>query len=108
MTREELLKSCILDQYHTVKDFAVALGLPYTTIDGILRRGVMNARVENMILICERLGISLDALIDGKLEPRQRPAVLSAQEMNVIDKYRDLPNYDKETVDFLLNRQPPK
>ena len=47
MTREELLKSYILKQYRTVKDFSVAIGLPYTTIDGILRRGVMNTRVEN-------------------------------------------------------------
>ena len=76
MTREELLKSYILKQYRTVKDFSVAIGLPYTTIDGILRRGVMNTRVENMIRVCQFLGISLDALVaalsrilTGRLSP---------------------------------------
>ena len=69
MTREELLKSYILKQYRTVKDFSVAIGLPYTTIDGILRRGVMNTRVENMIRVCQFLGISLDALVAGRIEP---------------------------------------
>lgn len=43
MTREDLLKDYILKNYRTVKDFSVSSGLPYTTVDGILRRGVMNA-----------------------------------------------------------------
>ena len=105
MTREELLKTCILDHYKTVKDFAVAIGLPYTTVDGIMRRGVMNARVENMIRICEHLGISLDALIDGKLKPRNITPSITMQDASVLDKYRNLPASDKETVDFLLDRQ---
>mgnify|MGYP001037549278 CR=1 FL=1 len=69
MTREELLKSYILKQYRTVKDFSVAIGLPYTTIDGILRRGVMNTRVENMIRVCQFLGIALSRILTGRLSP---------------------------------------
>ena len=93
MTREELLKSYILKQYRTVKDFSVAIGLPYTTIDGILRRGVMNTRVENMIRVCQFLGISLDALVAGRID-----------DVSALEKYHNLPASDKETVDFVLNR----
>ena len=99
MTREELLKSYILKQYRTVKDFSVAIGLPYTTIDGILRRGVMNTRVENMIRVCQFLGISLDALVAGRIEPS-----FSIDDVSALEKYHNLPASDKETVDFVLNR----
>ena len=96
MTREELLKSHILKQYRTVKDFSVAIGLPYTTIDGILRRGVMNTRVENMIRVCQFLGISLDALVAGRIEPYSDRPSFSIDDVSAAS--------DKETVDFVLNR----
>lgn len=94
MTREELLKSYILKQYRTVKDFSVAIGLPYTTIDGILRRGVMNTRVEN----------SLDALVAGRIEPYSDRPSFSIDDVSALEKYHNLPASDKETVDFVLNR----
>ena len=98
MTREELLKSYILKQYRTVKDFSVAIGLPYTTIDGILRRGVMNTRV------CQFLGISLDALVAGRIEPYSDRPSFSIDDVSALEKYHNLPASDKETVDFVLNR----
>lgn len=104
MTREELLKSYILKQYRTVKDFSVAIGLPYTTIDGILRRGVMNTRVENMIRVCQFLGISLDALVAGRIEPYSDRPSFSIDDVSALEKYHNLPASDKETVDFVLNR----
>ena len=104
MTREELLKSYILKQYRTVKDFSVAIGLPYTTIDGILRRGVMNTRVENMIRVCQFLGISLDALVSGRIEPYSDRPSFSIDDVSALEKYHNLPASDKETVDFVLNR----
>lgn len=75
MTREELLKSYILKQYRTVKDFSVAIGLPYTTIDGILRRGVMNTRVETAYVSFSEshwmllLPGALSRILTGRLSP---------------------------------------
>ena len=65
MTREELLKSYILKQYRTVKDFSVAIGLPYTTIDGILRRGVSFSESHWMLL----LPGALSRILTGRLSP---------------------------------------
>ena len=83
MTREELLKSYILKQYRTVKDFSVAIGLPYTTIDGILRRGVMNTRVENMIRVCQFLGISLPGALSRILTGRLSPSTMYPRWKNI-------------------------
>lgn len=108
MTREDLLKDYILKNYRTVKDFSVSSGLPYTTVDGILRRGVMNARVENMIKLCQFLGISLDALVAGQISPYSDTPAFSIEDVAALEKYHQLPESDRETVDFVLNRQAKK
>lgn len=108
MTREDLLKDYILKNYRTVKDFSVASGLPYTTVDGILRRGVMNARVENMIKLCQFLGISLDALVAGQIAPYSDTPAFSIEDVAALEKYHQLPESDRETVDFVLNRRAKK
>ena len=67
MTIEERLKELILLRYHTVKDFSKVIGLSYSTVDSILRRGVANSGVSNIIKICKELGISADELAEGKI-----------------------------------------
>ena len=69
VSTEENLKALILSKYGTVKDFAAAVRLPYTTVDTIIRRGITKASVNNIILICQKLGISADELAKGKLTP---------------------------------------
>lgn len=66
MNREEKLKTMIIKRFGTVKEFSRAVGLPYTTIRSILERGIFNAKLENVIIICKGLGISSEELIDQK------------------------------------------
>lgn len=66
MNREEKLKELIIKKFGTVKEFSRAIHLPYTTIRSILERGVFNAKLENVILICKGLGITSEELIDQK------------------------------------------
>ena len=67
MTREELLKDYILKQYKSVREFCMANNYPYSTVDSIFKRGMMNSSVSIMISICDRLGIDLESLIDGEI-----------------------------------------
>ena len=67
MTIEEKLKDLILSKYKSVREFTIAIDMPYTTIDSIFRRGVGNSSVSNVIKICKALGISADELADGKI-----------------------------------------
>ena len=105
MTREDLLRAHILSRYHTIQNFITSFGLQRTTVYGILQRGVLNARLENVYQICECLGISLDALISNRITLLQTLPSLSVQDANALRKYHSLSASDKEIVDFLLDRQ---
>lgn len=63
MKREDHLKSIILQRFGTIKEFSRAIDLPYTTIRSILERGISNAKLGNVITICNGLGISTESLI---------------------------------------------
>ena len=69
MTIEEKLKALILSRYHSIREFTITIDMPYTTIDSIFRRGIGNSSVTNVIKICKALGISVDALADGRIVP---------------------------------------
>ncbi len=68
MTKEELLKHYILSKYTSIKEFANAIELPYGTVDGVIRRGILNSGTDNVAKVCSALGISIDALLQGRIE----------------------------------------
>ena len=72
MTIEEKLKKYILDNYKSLRNFVKTSGIdvPYSTIDGIFKRGIGCASIDNVFKICDALGISADALIDGQILPK--------------------------------------
>ena len=74
MTVEEKLKDLILKRYYSVREFTTAVDIPYTTVYSIFKRGVGNSSVNNVIKICKALGISADALADGKIVPIDKRA----------------------------------
>ena len=69
MTIEQKLKDLILKRYHSIREFTIAIDIPYTTMDSIFRRGIGNSSVTNVIKICKALRISVDALADGEIVP---------------------------------------
>ena len=67
---EDELKKLILEKYNSLRNFAIKIDIPYTTIDSILKRGIANSNVSNVIKICKALDISSDKLIDeGRIIP---------------------------------------
>lgn len=69
MTTETQLKNLILSRYRSIREFTIAVDIPYTTIDSIFRRGIGNSSVSTIIKICKALGISADELAEGRLTP---------------------------------------
>ncbi|MCG0747374.1 LexA family transcriptional regulator [Lactiplantibacillus plantarum] len=63
MNKEEYLKDLIEIKYGNVKSFSEHAGLKYTTVRSILERGVLNAKVENVIKICDALGIKPEDIL---------------------------------------------
>lgn len=69
MTIEEKLKEYILERYQSIREFTQAVDMSYSTVDSILRRGIGNSSVTNVIKICKILKISADELADGRITP---------------------------------------
>ena len=69
MTTEDKLKDYILKKYKSLKEFTDLADLKYSTFDSILKRGIDNANVSNIIKICKVLGISVDGLAEGEIVP---------------------------------------
>lgn len=67
MTVEEKLKDLILTKYKSVREFTQIIDMPYSTFSTIISRGIENSNVTNVIKICKSLGISADALADGRI-----------------------------------------
>lgn len=69
MSIEERLKEMIIQKYGSITKAASSIGLPYSTIQSILRRGVHNCNGQNLQAICSALNISASALMEGRIEP---------------------------------------
>ena len=63
---EDKLKKEIIEKYGSVRQFALKIDVPYTTIDTILKRGIDNSNVSNVIKMCKELNISVDKLVNSK------------------------------------------
>lgn len=71
MTIEEELKALILSRFKSLREFTIYSGMPYSTVNAILTRGVGNSSVSNVIKICQALSISTDELAEGRIVPSE-------------------------------------
>lgn len=67
MKFDAMLKQYILTRYGTLKEFAAACDMSYSTMDAIFRRGSDRTSVDNLIKICTVLGIKIADLFDGRI-----------------------------------------
>lgn len=61
---ENKIKDLIIEKYGSIRQFSFKIGLPYTTIDSILKRGIDNSNVSNVIKMCKALNISIDKSLE--------------------------------------------
>lgn len=71
---EDKLRKLIVDRYGSMIAFSKVVGMPNSTLATILERGVKKASVNNIIKICQALGISTDGLANGKIIYNQTPS----------------------------------
>ena len=104
MSTEEKLKEFILSKYSSVREFTLEIDFPYTTLDSLLKRGIGNSSVTNVLKICKALHISGDALANGEIVPiqeaekehvdqdqdRDKLPELTAEEIEIFKKLKDL------------------
>lgn len=102
MTREYYLRSLISDN-GSLKDFAIKIGMPYSTLLSILKN-VGGAACDNVFKICQGLGISADSLsMLDKIPSNVILLELTPAEQQHIKKYRKLSPAGKKEVDHYLD-----
>ena len=74
MSIEEKLREYILTYYKSIREFTQKANIPYSTMDGILKRGIANSSIGNVLKVCQALGISADELARNKIVPLRKNA----------------------------------
>ena len=65
MTREQVLRNLILDNYSSLRQFSKEANIPYSTLMTILSRGIGGASFDAMIQICKKLNLDPIRLSDN-------------------------------------------
>lgn len=58
MTKAEVLKKEILGQYRSVRQFALEMGIPYSTLVTALERGIEGMAYGTVIRMCDKLSLN--------------------------------------------------
>lgn len=115
MSVELELKDLILNKYKSLREFAIKIDMPYSTIDTILKRGVDRANINNIIRICKELGIDTEALGEGRIEFKQADTEIHTiaadrghknwEEDWTEDELEDIENFKKYVLSKRKNKQ---
>lgn len=100
MTKAEILKKEILRQYRSIRQFAMEMNIPYSTLVTALERGIEGMAYGTVIKMCDKL--SLNPVDFSSLE---RDASLGAQllENRVMQYYVKLNQNGRDKVLGLMD-----
>ena len=100
MTKAEILKKEILRQYRSVRQFAMGMNIPYSTLVTALERGIEGMAYGTVIKMCDKL--SLNPVDFSSLE---RDASLGAQllENRVMQNYVKLNQTGRDKILDLMD-----
>ena len=92
MTVEMQLKEKILERYKSVRAFTVAIDIPYTTLDSVFKRGLLNAGIGTMIKVFSALDLDIESASEPILRQKISPApTVSETEQKPVTKDELLP-----------------
>lgn len=70
MSIEDQLKDIILTKYKSIRAFTIAIDIPYSTLDSILKRGISNASIDTILTIFQHLNLDVESIQTGSLSYR--------------------------------------
>lgn len=101
---EQKLQEYILTKYKSVRDFAMSINIPYSTITNMLKRGLLNSSCDLVLYVTDRLNLDIDELFSGritlKIDTSLNPEI-TRHELSLVRAYRSKPDMQK-AVDTLL------
>lgn len=102
MKREQYLKEKILEKGN-IKDFAIKINMPYTTLLSILKN-IGGASIDNIFKICKGLNITAEALNNCGNINHQKDISNSSYAINIpdlteaINLYKSLDEVDRSEI----------
>ena len=77
---EANIKSLIIERYGSLKKFSETINMPWTTLDSILKRGMANSNITNVLKITCELGLDAEKIVDGEIvfSGEQEPTTIAA------------------------------
>lgn len=100
MTKAEILKQEILRQYRSVRQFAIEMEIPYSTLVTALERGIEGMAYGTVIKMCDKLSLN-----PVDFTPLESDASLGAQllENRVMQYYMKLNQTGRDKVLELMD-----
>ena len=102
---EEQLRREILDNYRSVRAFTQTIGLPYSTVDNIFKRGIDGTAVITVAKVFHALGLDMNSIGRSTLrrqgEPSSLPLGISSVEEDLevlADNFRAMDREGQETL----------
>ena len=99
------LKQMIIAKYGSLKKFSETIDMPWTTLDSILKRGVANSNITNVLKITKELGLNAEELVDGKLEKNQENPHTIAAHFDGEEYTEEELDEIKQFAEFVKNRR---
>ncbi len=79
---EATIRKIIIDRYGSLKKFCEIIDMPWTTLDSILKRGIANSNITNVMKITKELNVDTESLVSGVIiaarQTPEPPQVLAA------------------------------
>lgn len=88
MTKSQIMKKTILTQYKSVRQFAMELNIPYSTLVTALDRGIEGMSYDTVIRMCNKLNLnpidftSLDVEADVNEQMLENKVMQSYMKLN--------------------------
>ena len=98
----ENVKSELEFQDIQVKELSARTGISRNTLDKYLFGKKVQPGVENAFKIAVALGVSLEYLLLGTSTPESESLFLKPEFRNLVDQYRKLNDFNRKTVDDVL------
>lgn len=104
MEKAKILERLIKEQGYSIRSFAQKCGIPESTLYTILKKGVGRASVDNIIIICRNLGITIEELEDMEQGTKKKNEPTYADvELLIARNGKDFSNEQKMRLIKLLS-----
>lgn len=106
-TLEDSLKEYILNNYKNLTVFCNKIGMPWTTLDSIFKRGIKKSSIVNVLKITHELGIDTESLLDDKIVLRSEAVTVDIphDDRKILVDYHALDEYGQIAVLETLDRE---